>query len=382
MINSREKVKYLVENKKTVSIPLYDSFWEDTLIKWEEQGIKAKISKSDLIYSDNKLNMNLSLNNHFKFDFNMIFLDNSLRMPSKLIKKENGKITVQDRCGYTADKFIGKSRTLHMYNHVTLNKKVWNNLKARLVVDFDKLSRIDDKSLFMSYKPNITWEQSIDNTNKIYKKNKYTLISSYGPFEASWRHRGFTELLMDTATDEKFIEEMFEFHTDLIIETLKKGLSMGLKVDGYYLIEDLGYTGGLLFSKEVYKRTLHKQHKKLGDFLHKKSIQFFMHSCGKIKELIPLFIDEGLDVIQAIEAKADQDVAKLSKIYGKDLCFMGNIDVLKLLGSKEDIKREIYNKIIPAIKNGGYIYHSDHSIPPEVSLENYIHTMKLIKEIF
>jgi len=360
---------------------MYDSFWEDTLINWEQKDFNKYINKENIVYQNDKLDCLKSIHKQFEFDFNTVYLDNSYRMNSKLIKKENGMITVKDRCGYTADKFIGKSRTLHMYNHVTKDKETWNNLKKRLDVNYDQFSRIDDKPYFMRYEKDSTWEQAIKKINEVYTQNKYTLISSYGPFEATWRHRGFTELLMDTASDEKFIEEMFEYHTDLIIETLKKTLKMGLKVDGYFLIEDLGHTRGLLLSPKVYERTLHKQHKKLGDFLHKNNMEFFMHSCGKVKELIPLFIEEGVDVLQALEAKADQDVAKLSKEYGKDLCFMGNIDVQNLSKTKKDIKEEIYNKIIVASRNGGYIYHSDHSIPPEVSLENYAYAMKLIKNL-
>jgi len=33
------------------------------------------------------------------------------------------------------------------------------------------------------------------------------------------------------------------------------------------------------------------------------------------------------------------------------------------------------------MEGGGYIYHSDHSIPPEVSLEIYLHAMKVLDEI-
>ena len=174
---------------------------------------------------------------------------------------------------------------------------------------------------------------------------------------------------------------MFEMHTELIIETMKKGIDIGIVPDGYFLVEDLGHTGGLIFSPEVYKRTVSPWHRKLGDFLHSHDIDFLMHSCGKVKELIPYFIDEGLDVLQAIEAKADQHVAELKKEYGNDLSFMGNIDVMKLSGSKEDIDREVEEKIIPAMKDGGYIYHSDHSIPPEVSLENYRYLMYRIDKL-
>ncbi|MBN2853098.1 MAG: hypothetical protein JXQ23_10230 [Clostridia bacterium] len=381
MINSRELVKQTINAKATYDIALYDSFWEDTLTTWKDQGALSLLNEKDKVFKKDKLDINLSLQRHFDFDFDMVFLDNSFRLEPELLKEENGFITVKDRCGYTADKYIGKSRTMHMYNHVNTGEETWKKLRHRLRVDFDHLSRVDVNPYFMRTEPDKTWEESIQSINKVYDHNKYTFMNSYGPFEAAWRHRGFTELLMDSASEEAFIEEMFEAHTDLIIETLKKGLSMGMRIDGYFLIEDLGHTGGLLISPAVYKRTLHKQHRKLGDFLHSNKLDFFMHSCGRVKELIPLFIEEGLDVLQAIESKADQDVSILSAEYGKDLVFMGNIDVQKLSGSQEDIKEEIRHKIIPAIHNGGYIYHSDHSIPPEVSFENYCYMIDLIKRI-
>ncbi len=381
MMNSRELVKKVITTKKTTKIPLYDSFWEDTLTSWEQQGAINILQNKNKVYIKDKFDLNLSLQQHFGFDFSMVYLDNSLRQSTKLVKSENEMITVKDRCGYTADKFIGKSRTMHMYNHVTTSKETWDKLKSRLTVDIDDLSRVSEQSYFMRYEKDQTWEQSINGINKVYNNNNYVFINSYGPFEAAWRHRGFTQLLMDSALDEKFLEEMFSSHTDLIIETMKKALSLGMKVDGYFLVEDLGHSGGLLISPDVYKRTLHKQHRKLGDYLHSQNLDFFMHSCGQVKELIPLFIDEGLDVLQAIESKANQDVAKLSKEYGKDLCFMGNIDVRELVKGKQAIKAEVLKKIIPAMKNGGYIYHSDHSIPPEIALEDYIYMMNLIKKL-
>ena len=72
---------------------------------------------------------------------------------------------------------------------------------------------------------------------------------------------------------------------------------------------------------------------------------------------------------------------KVKKKFGKDMAYMGNIDVRQLSKSREDIDTEINEKIIPAMKGGGYIYHSDHSIPPEVSLDNYIYLMKKLDNL-
>ena len=376
-MNSRERVKLSIKHKEPDRLPRYDSLWEDTITNWLDEGAGGLITQSDAVMNhDGTKNINLSLHNTFGYDINLMFLDNSFRLDARLINNDGNKITVKDRCGYTADKFIGKSRTLHMYDHVNKGREDWNSLKNRLTVDIDNLSRIDDAPFFMRYEQCPTWDTAAERFKAVYSKKKYTMLSSYGPVEASWRHRGYTEYLMDTVLDEPLMDEMGELHTDLIIETVKKGFAYGIRPDGYYLVEDLGHTRGLLFSPDTYKKIISPHHRRLADFLHSNSIDFLMHSCGKVDELIPYFIDEGLDVLQAIEAKTGQHVANLKKEFGNDMAFMGNIDVRKLAGSKSEIDEEINKKIIPAMKGGGYIYHSDHSIPPEVSLENYRYLMK------
>lgn len=381
-MNSRERVKLSIQHKEPDRLPRYDSFWEDTVISWSDSGAESLLNKNDIVRNhDGSKNMGLSLQNSFGFDINLMHLDNSFRLDAKLLGNDGEKFTVKDRCGYTAEKFIGKSRTLHMFDHVTKTKDDWDRNKKRLVVDIDKFSRIDDAAFFMRYEPSPTWDEAGQRFKNMYSNNKYTMLSSYGPVEASWRHRGYTEFLMDTVLEEALISEMFEMHTDLIIETMKKGFEYGIVPDGYFLVEDLGHTRGLLFSPEVYKKLVSPCHRKLGDFLHSNNIDFLMHSCGKVKELIPYFIEEGLDVLQAIEAKADQNIVDLKKEFGKDMAYMGNIDVRELSGSKEDIDTQINEKIIPVMKNGGYIYHSDHSVPPEISLENYIYLMNKLDKL-
>ena len=83
-------------------------------------------------------------------------------------------------------------------------------------------------------------------------------------------------------------------------------------------------------------------------------------------------------MVQPLQANTGMDVRELKKKYGKDLTFWGNIDEMAMTGTFDDIEKEIAGKIPAAMKDGGYIYHSDHSIPPTVSLENYKHVMRMV----
>ena len=59
---------------------------------------------------------------------------------------------------------------------------------------------------------------------------------------------------------------------------------------------------------------------------------------------------------------------------------MGGIEVRAMADSNpEAIEEEIKSKIPIAKKDGGYIYHSDHSIPKNVSFKQYKRVMELVK---
>ena len=47
---------------------------------------------------------------------------------------------------------------------------------------------------------------------------------------------------------------------------------------------------------------------------------------------------------------------------------------------RSKIEKEIREKFEVAKKDGGYIYHSDHSVPNNVSFSQYCYVMELVKK--
>jgi uroporphyrinogen-III decarboxylase len=76
------------------------------------------------------------------------------------------------------------------------------------------------------------------------------------------------------------------------------------------------------------------------------------------------------------------DVRKLKAEYGNRLAFMGNIDA-RLFQENDlaGLEAELRAKLPPAMQGSGYIYHSDHSIPPGTRLETYQFCMNLVQEL-
>ena len=93
-----------------------------------------------------------------------------------------------------------------------------------------------------------------------------------------------------------------------------------------------------------------------------------VHSCGFVEPLVPGLIRAGMDCLQAMEVKAGMDLPRLAHQFGDQIAFCGNIDIRVIAtNDRAQIDAELNRKIRPVLQQGGgYILHSDHSIPPDV----------------
>jgi uroporphyrinogen decarboxylase len=105
-----------------------------------------------------------------------------------------------------------------------------------------------------------------------------------------------------------------------------------------------------------------------------------LHSDGHVTPLIPSFLEAGFAGLHPLEAKAGLDVRELKAQYGGRLVLLGNVDARALAGTRAEIEAEIAKKVAGAKDGGGYIYHSDHSVPNSVSFDNYSYAIELVKQ--
>jgi len=93
-----------------------------------------------------------------------------------------------------------------------------------------------------------------------------------------------------------------------------------------------------------------------------------------------MFIEAGFGCIQPLETKAGMDLFELKKKYGDKITLMGGIDARAMALRGEALEKEVIEKITFAKKGGGYIYHSDHSVPDNVSFSSYSRLISLVKK--
>jgi uroporphyrinogen decarboxylase len=200
-------------------------------------------------------------------------------------------------------------------------------------------------------------------------------------FEGIRQLVGNAIVLPAMAEDPEWVRDMSATYTDLILRDYQAVLDAGGEADAVWVFGDLGYKSGPFFSPAMYRELIWPDHKRLCDWAHARGMKFIYHTDGDVRKFLDLFVEEGFDCIQPMEAKAHMDVRELAPKYGQRLSFFGNIDMTVAIGGdRPAIEYEVKSKLAAGMANKGYAYHSDHSVPPQVSWATYRFIIELLNQ--
>ena len=151
-------------------------------------------------------------------------------------------------------------------------------------------------------------------------------------------------------------------------------------LDGFVIWGDVAYKKGMFFSPRYWREYFKPWVAQMTEYAHANGLPVIYHGCGNVNRIFADFVELGVDAYNPLEAKAGMDVVELRRKYGHRIAFCGNMDVIQWAeGSPEDLKRTVLTKL-NAAKGGGYIFQSDHSVPSNVSGQNYDYVVKLVRE--
>lgn len=146
-------------------------------------------------------------------------------------------------------------------------------------------------------------------------------------------------------------------------------------VDIFMMGDDFGTQQGPMMSRETWRRFFKPGFAAYIELAHRYGLKVMHHTCGSVVDLIPEFIDCGLDILQSLQPQAaGMDLAKLKREYGRDLCFQGGLDIQGVLphGTPAEVREHVRRQIAAAGEEGGYILCTAHNLQPDTPLENLL----------
>ncbi len=198
--------------------------------------------------------------------------------------------------------------------------------------------------------------------------------------------RGFEDYFMDFAANRKLMEYFLDKLVELKMAYWEKALAEG----GDYIsavveADDMAGQNGLLISRRTYQNVVKPRHKKLFAFIKARTrAKIFFHSCGAVRQVIPDFIDAGIDILNPVQVSAaGMDSAALKREFGRDLTFWGGaVDSQHLLptGTVQDVKDEARRRIGDLAPGGGFVFAPIHNLQCNVPPANVVAMWQTLHE--
>jgi hypothetical protein len=200
--------------------------------------------------------------------------------------------------------------------------------------------------------------------------------------EMLWRIVGSANVLLWVGLypDEvgRFVERINRFNLEIARAQMDAapGLLAGMVVWG-----DIAYRKDMFFSPAYWRKYFKPGVQAIVDACHAQGLPVIYHGCGNARRVFDDLIEIGIDGYNPLEAKAGLDVVALRREYGHRIfAFCGNMDVIEWAHNEPEALKPIVLRKLNAAKGGGLIFQSDHSVPSNISGENYDTVVKLVRE--
>lgn len=186
---------------------------------------------------------------------------------------------------------------------------------------------------------------------------------------------GFENFCYAVAGDPTFIEEMVNHLADLTSKVIAPAIK-DVQFDVAHFWEDIAFNAGPMVSPAFFERVVYPCYARITERLREHGVDFVFVDCdGKIDDLVPLWLDAGVNMMFPLEQNGGADPNKLRKQYGRRLLLSGGVDKTKLTAGKAAIDEEL-KRLEPVIRDGGYVPHIDHRCPPDVSYDDYLYYVR------
>ena len=377
-MNGRERFRRVMHFQPVDRIPLMEyGAWPQTKVRWMKEGMAADIHAryedlwiggDDFFGLDRQEGVKVLVGMCPEFEAEVLKEDERYQV----IRHRTGNVTRALKEGsiggarMSMDTYIGFpvqgrddfEALRHRYNPESpMRYPKWWSDYARQLRDRDYILRLPDK-----------WGPG-------------SINSFYGTLRAWMGTEKACTVFYD---DPRLAHDMCDFIADFLTAALDRALNdLEPQPPEYFIwFEDYAYKGGPLVSPKIFKRFLLPRYRRVNDILRAHGVDIiFQDSDGDPSVLFPLMLEAGINGTWPLEAASGMDPVAVREEYGHDLLLIGGIDKRVLAQDKKAIEAELLYKMPSLLEDGGYIPTLDHTVPPDVSYENWLYYLDLKRSI-
>jgi hypothetical protein len=276
----------------------------------------------------------------------------------EIVERTRDTITYRDGLGVLRQEQRGRTRTIpHFLEFPIRDRASWEAFRDEFLDPTHPDRALSARTL------TIRERMSRTTTNPVM-----TNFGSFIGWVRDWV--GFEGIALMSMDDPDLVEEMVEHLASMLLTLLPPVLERG-QIDAAGGWEDICFNSGPILSPRFFAARIMPHMRPVMRLLREHGIDVIWTDCdGRILELIPLWLDVGLNCMFPLEVNPGNDPVALKKEYGRELLIRGGFDKFALHQGREAILQEL-KRLEPAVAEGGFIPGVDHRAPGGVAFDDY-----------
>jgi uroporphyrinogen decarboxylase len=228
-----------------------------------------------------------------------------------------------------------------------------------------------------------------EEARKLAQRDQYAIMGTpwlLFPLERAFAMQGLDKFVLNLGRKPDFAVALLNKITSLCKTLMGHFLEeTGDNLDIIKIGDDLGTQTSLMMSPKMYKQYLKPFHADYIAFIKERTkAKVFFHTDGDVFDLIPDFIEIGVDILNPIQTSAGKmsNLQELKTRFGKQLTFCGAVDTHRILpmGNQQEVRDEVKRVIDIMAPGGGYMLASVHTIMEDVPPENILAMVDAVEE--
>ena len=291
----------------------------------------------------------------------------------KILEHKDGHYIIQDWMGSILE-ISDEFDYTYIRNAIDFVTRRWIKCPVETREDWAEM-----KKRYTAATPERVTKHTPDEIKLINGRDSFWGISFNGPFWQMREWMGFEGLCMAMIEDPDFVAEMAEFWQNFVYDVLNRVFEQGIAPDYVHISEDMAYKAHCMISPAMTREFLLPSYKRWVRLCKSNGVQVIdMDSDGYIGELIPIWIEAGINVCDPIEVAAYNDINEYAKLYGEKMAYRGGVDKRAIAAGGKIIEAEL-KRLAPLFGGrGGFIPSCDHGVPNDISWDNYLYYTQLL----
>lgn len=180
-------------------------------------------------------------------------------------------------------------------------------------------------------------------------------------WEKSYMLVGMQNMMTYFFTEPGYVRDVLHRIMDFDLAVAKHHLAVGVELAA--LGDDLGTQAGPLLGPEILEEFFIPEYRRLFEFYRQHDVLISFHSCGKIESVLETFMDLGVDVLNPVQATAN-DLDGVRSVTRGRMALQGAVSTATIMaGPVERIVAEVRRRLWQLGREGGYFCGPDQGLP-------------------